>query len=446
VKNIDQRRFDNPPSVWLSAREAAKLLGVKLQTLYAYASRGLVRSARGERGRPRRYLRDDVLRLKARHDARAGHGAVAASALRWGEPVLDSALTMIGPRGPCYRGHCAVDLASADIPFEAVAELLWVDAPLDRTRRWEAVSLGTSAAQLLSLVEHAAPHTATVGALLAALAARDPAAAARGPAATVALARRVIPRIAAVLGLSRGPAHVRESLRARSVGAIVARALGASASEAGEAINRALVVLADHELNASSFAARVTASAGADLCCCLLAATATLSGPLHGGMSAQVETLVAEAGTASRAKTTVRARMARGESVPGFGHPLYPHGDPRTQTLLDLAHAIAPSEARLRTLDALVDAAGALGLGAATLDIGLVALAYALRLPPGSPVGIFAVGRSAGWTAHSIEQHAAGFLLRPRARYVGRPSLPAGHHDESDCPADHERKQAHDHG
>jgi citrate synthase len=422
VRNIDQRGFDNLPSVWLTARDAASLLGVKLQTLYAYASRGLIRGARGDRGRPRRYLRDDLLRLKARHDARAGHGAVAASALRWGEPVLDSALTMIGPQGPSYRGHCAVDLARADIPFEAVAELLWADVPPEATTRWGAVPLGTSAAQLASLLGPRPAPISSVGVLLAALASHDPIPLSCGATATIALARAVIPRIAAVLGLSRGPAHVRESLRAGGVGDIVARALGARASDAGRAINRALVVVSDHELNVSSFAARVAASAGADLCRCLLAATATLSGPLHGGMTAQVEALVAESRTAERAAATVRARMARGEPVPGFGHPLYPRGDPRMQVLLELARAIAPRDARLRTLESLVEAGRNVGLGAATLDIGLVALAYALRLPSGSPLGIFAVGRSAGWTAHAIEQHAAGFLLRPRARYVGRPS------------------------
>jgi citrate synthase len=360
------------------------------------------------------------MRLKARHDARAGHGAVAASALRWGEPVFDSTLTMIGPRGPMYRGHCAVDLALADVPFEAVAELLWADAPLDPTRHWDDVVFGTSAAHTSSLLAPGSSPIVAIGVLLAALASRDLPPLSAGDATTVSLARTVIPRIAAALGLSRGPAHVRGSLQAGSVGTIVASALGARASEAGKAINRALVVVADHELNVSSFAARVAASAGADLCRCLLAATATLSGPRHGGMTAQVEALVAEAGNAGRAAATVRARMARGESVPGFGHPLYPRGDPRTPPLFELARAIAPREGRLRTLEGLADAGFGLGLGAATLDIGLVALAYALRLPPGSPLGIFAVGRSAGWTAHAMEQHAAGFLLRPRARYVGR--------------------------
>src|SRR5262245_24619173 len=125
MSNVDQSGFNNQRSTYLTGPEAAKLLGVKRETLYAYVSRGLLRGAPSEHGRARLYLRSDIERLKARHDARAGHGAVAAGALRWGEPVLESALTAIGPRGPAYRGQEAVALALADVSFDAVAELLW---------------------------------------------------------------------------------------------------------------------------------------------------------------------------------------------------------------------------------------------------------------------------------------------------------------------------------
>src|SRR5262245_45293250 len=135
---MDQRGFDNPRSraasaapAFLDGRAAAAFLGVKRETLYAYASRGLVRSEPAPRGRARRYAREDLLRLKARRDARAGHGAVAAGALRWGEPVLSSALTALDDAlGPIYRGVPAVELAE-EASFEAVAELLWASEPLD---------------------------------------------------------------------------------------------------------------------------------------------------------------------------------------------------------------------------------------------------------------------------------------------------------------------------
>jgi citrate synthase len=120
-----QRGFNNQPGDFLSAREAARFLGVKLATLYAYASRGLVRSTPAGTGGQRRYAAQDLERLKARHDARRGHAPVAAGALRWGEPVLASALTAIREDGPHYRGQSAASLAAGGVRFESVAEDGW---------------------------------------------------------------------------------------------------------------------------------------------------------------------------------------------------------------------------------------------------------------------------------------------------------------------------------
>src|SRR6056297_1614860 len=111
---------------FLSAREAAEFLDVKLPTLYAYASRGLIQSVPASRGRSRRYRRRDLERLCARRDARAGHGPVAAAALQWGEPVLDSSITLISiEQGPIYRGRPALELARDNRSFESVADWLW---------------------------------------------------------------------------------------------------------------------------------------------------------------------------------------------------------------------------------------------------------------------------------------------------------------------------------
>jgi citrate synthase len=182
------------------------------------------------------------------------------------------------------------------------------------------------------------------------------------------------------------------------------------------ALNRALVLVADHELNASTFAARIAAGAGADLYACLSAAVATLSGPLHGGESDRVDALVREVGTPSRARAVILARTQRGDLLPGFGHPLYPDGDPRAPPLLATARVLAPQATR--TLDAVVrEGRRLLGLEP-NLDTGLVAIAHATGLS-GSASAIFALGRCAGWVAHILEQREAGFLLRPRARYVG---------------------------
>lgn len=417
---VDQRGFDNQP--WLSAREAAARLGVQRRTLYAYVSRGLLRSAPGERGRARRYDRDDVERLAARHRARAGHGAVAASALRWGEPVLDSSITELAPRGPSYRGHLAVDLAAARTPFEAVAELLWDPAGAlppspPSWRRGAAPSWARVPwAALARLVPPASPALAIV---LALVRARDPDRHAAAIDAVLDRARVVIPILAAATApdLARAPA----ALDAASVAGVLGRALGRRDRDVAAALDVALVLMADHELNASAFAARVAASTGADLHACLLAALATLSGPRHGAMAARVEALLDEAGSPRHAAATLRARLARGDELPGFGHLLYPAGDPRAAPLLALARALGGRDPRVRTALALADAAPAVAATHATCDLGLVALAAALGLPRASATSIFAVGRTAGWVAHVLEQRAAGFLIRPRA---GRQAAP----------------------
>jgi citrate synthase len=141
-------------------------------------------------------------------------------------------------------------------------------------------------------------------------------------------------------------------------------------------------------------------------------------GPRHGTSNDALESFVATLPTRGMEKA-VRVRLERGVHVPGFGHPLYPLGDPRGALLVSAARAIATRDQRVgRTLQ-LVDAMRALRGAEPALDAGLVALAEALALPPGSATALFALGRSAGWIAHVLEQRAQGVLLRPRARYVG---------------------------
>jgi citrate synthase len=431
------RRIDAPKSRdgraadHVTAREAIAILGVRLPTLYAYASRGLVRSIPGPRRGRRLYLRADVDRLKARHDARAGHTAVAADALRWGEPVLDSAITSIDREGPRYRGRAAAELASANVPFECVAELLWrgelpsAVVPAD----WSADGFGCTVERLRAVLPQDGTRVTPLQRLMLAvpvLAANDPD---RGDAAVdveCARARRMLVRFRALLALDDKVRRNR-ALRAPSMARGVLEAFGVrprkDADQAVDAVNQALVVCADHELNVSTFAARIAASAECDLYACVGAALAVASGRRHGGMTERVEAFVAEVGTPQRARSVVEAWSARGEAVPGFGHRLYQDGDPRAEALFAFVRthaARAEGDPRARTLLAVVDAMGSLGREPPTIDIALVGVAQALRLPPGSPAALFALGRTAGWVAHVIEQRTAGYLLRPRARYVGR--------------------------
>jgi citrate synthase len=410
---VDQRRIDDQR--WVDARAAARHLGIAVRSLYAYVSRGQVRSVPGERGRPRLYAVADLERLRVRRDARAGHGAVAAGALRWGEPVLDSAITAITPRGPAYRGRLAVELAAAGAAFENVAELLWSGYLPDARVTWPRGAIPL--AQLARLVSADPPTPLDVMPLLvqiAALADRE-----RGdlrPDALIARGRRLIPLLAAALAPGFVPAAVSRALGASRVAEIAARALDAP-DDAAPVLDTALVLLADHELNASSFTARIAASTGADPYACVAAALATVSGPLHGSASEQVAAFADAVGSPEGARAQVRALRRRGELPPGFGHPLYPAGDPRAPPLLEAAARRATNR-RARTVLAIVDATTD---AAPNCDAGLAALTAALGAPPAAGTGLFAVARAAGWLAHALEQRATGHLLRPRARYTGPP-------------------------
>jgi citrate synthase len=259
---------------------------------------------------------------------------------------------------------------------------------------------------------------------MAALDAADPNRLASSPANIYPRARAVVRRLAVALALSERPTRVKAALEAPTTAAAVGIALGMRSLKNVDALNSALILMADHELNVSTFGARVAASAGADLYACVSAGLAVASGYRHGAASSQVELLVKETGRPENARRAIAERARRGEVVPGFGHKLYPDGDPRATLLLDIARSIGGKDPRLATLVALIRAMRDGGREPPNVDAALVGLQYALRLPVGSAAGIFVVGRSAGWIAHAFEQRANGALLRPRARYVSPTPAP----------------------
>lgn len=385
MSNIDQSRSTDRPEDgpdWLSTPEATALLGVKAATLYTYVSRGLVRRVPSPTGRGSRYSRADLLRLLGRKEARAGHGPVAADAMRWGQPVIDTEVGGITPAGPIYRGALAVDLAAAETPFEAVVDrLLDVDGG-----DWQLLGSG-------ALRERRGSGTTLLDRMVGAVVAAggdDP--------------HRHVPG--------------RDVERARRILALLASAMHGVDSVPRPALDQTLTLVADHGLNASTLACRVTASTGADLYACVASGLAALSGPRHGGAGARVEALLAEC-RRTGAAATLRERLGRGEHLPGFGHPLYPDGDPRCAPLMALAEGLAPRNPIVSDARDLAAAAADAGYQRPNLDLGLVAAAAALGLGASSSIGLFALGRAAGWMAHALEQQAAGWLLRPRLRYVG---------------------------
>lgn len=389
----------------LDARAAAAWLGVKAQTLYAYASRGLVR--RVGSGKRRRYLLEDLERLQARQRARAGHGPVAAAALSFGQPVLDTRITGIDERGPRYRGHSALELCASGTTFEAVAELLWTGELPAQVPVWNELAGLRGTPRVSSIVELslAVPRLRDL----------ELEAAPRSDVSELAFARRLI-RSQVRLSLSE-----RQRRASGRIAELLATGSASRAGDAAAALDTALVLIADHELNASSFVARIAASTDASLGACVSAALATLSGPRHGGACDRIEALLDESASLARASSVIERRVRRGEALPGFGHPLYPKGDPRAPLLLERAQQLARGGARRkqqRAALALSEVMTRQGLPP-TVDFGLVVLSAALGLPRGSAGLLFALGRSAGWVAHVLEQRGEGAVLRPRARYLG---------------------------
>jgi len=183
-------------------------------------------------------------------------------------------------------------------------------------------------------------------------------------------------------------------------------------------VRRCLVLLADHELNASTFVARCVASTGATPYAVVSGALAALSGRRHGGASARVEALCRELAVGGDPMSAMSARLARDETLPGMGQPLYPDGDPRATAIL--ASAKTAVSARAEWIARVVEAATRLTGERPNVDFGLGVTATVLGLPQGAALGIFLVARSVGWIAHAIEQYESGVLIRPRARYTGR--------------------------
>jgi len=404
---------------YLTAREAAGELGISKATLYAYVSRGLIRSeATGGKRRDRRYRAEDVSRLRERKEQRRDPARVARSALDWGTPVMESAITLIADGRVYYRGRDAVDL-SGSCSLEQVAELIWTGAmsqgsrerPPELFRASAGEPIAPDSPRVVGEEIRRRTWTDTFAMALHGAAEEDPAAYDLRAAAVARTGARIL-RLLAASAVGDAP----------DAGDTVARSLQrrwVPRDTAAGLIDRALVLCADHELNVSSFTARCVASAGATPYAVVVAGLAALGGVKHGGNTERVEAFLDEIEAADDAERAVAARLRRGEAVPGFGHPLYPDGDPRAEALLAVLAGTYPGSRARQPATEAAKAVGDLMDERPNVDFALVALARTLRLPPGAALALFALGRTVGWVGHAIEQYQADIILRPRALYVG---------------------------
>lgn len=392
---------------WMSSSNAARALGVSRATLYAYVSRGFVRSeARPSRNRERRYAREDVERLRRRNEERRDPEKAAGRALQWGLPILESSITLIANGRLYYRGYDATELARTR-SIEEVASLIWsgafgddvTDTPI------HVISGAHSAGDL--------PFTSRAQSVLAVVSARDPLAWDLRPRAVAQSGWRILNLLTSVAAET--------AALAESVDETLAAAWAPKSVPAAELIRAALILVADHEINVSSFTARCVASAGSNLYAVVIGGLAAIEGMKHGGAAIRVEKLLEDLRRTRDVRRALAQRLRRGETVEGFGHTLYPDGDPRAATLLSMLRDRFPRSAELAFADS-VAAAGESVIGEKpTIDFALAALARVLRLPAGSPLTLFALGRTIGWIGHAIEQYALKAMIRPRARYVGEP-------------------------
>jgi len=403
------------------AREAADRLGVKIDTLYAYVSRGLLRSTEIAGSRERHYDADEI------ESFRAGRGTTRARPPAEDLiPVIGSAICLIENHRLYYRGQDALALAET-ATLEEVATILWGAAPHPPTPTGWALpssrvrgegNKGSPPPRMRG--GGAAPSEADDGppplgviercqVRLAELSATDHAALDLSKAGVVRTGRTILGELAAwVAGSEPSSLTVHERLA-------VAWQLDEAAADL---VRRALVLLADHELNASTFVARCIASTGATPYAAVSGALGALSGWRHGGASSQVEALFRELGDSADPQPIMAARLQRGEALPGLGQPLYPDGDPRAPAIIDALMTARP-EAGGRVAKAAAAAMELTGQ-APNVDFALGAATATLGLARGTALAIFLVARSVGWIAHASEQYDSGVLIRPRARYTGR--------------------------
>jgi citrate synthase len=378
----------------LTAREAADKLGVKLETLYAYVSRGRLQSVAVPGTRERRYRSEDIAALR---DNRSGARPVQSSDPEALMPVIGSSICLIENGRFYYRGQDAIDLSAA-ATLEEIARLLWLDGA-----GGESAFTGgpASAATASGLIERCQIQ-------LSALGDDDLSSFDLTRVGVTRTGWRILRALAACTASTRPspePIHRRlaTAWRLREAGA--------------ELLRRCLVLIADHELNPSTFVARCIASTGATPYAAVVGALSALSGRLHGRETARAEGLLHELSEGGDPMAVMAGRLARGERLPGFGQPLYPDGDPRAVAILGALTQVAPET------HALAEKAAQTGLRLTgrrpNVDFALAAATLGLGLPRDSALAIFIIGRTVGWIAHAIEQYESDLLIRPRARYLG---------------------------
>jgi citrate synthase len=403
---------------YMTANEAAKALDVSTNTIYAYVSRKLIRSEASADGkRNRRYLSEDIEKLLNRRQARRNPDQLTQDALHWGTPVLESSITLIDNGHLYYRG-LPIDEVIETLAVEQVASLIWTGDIANADKLFDP-NLHPTALKYETMLLHVEVDGADLVPIqafqivLPIAMADDLTSYDMRPEVIATKGARVLRLMTSVAA-----GDVEERV---SVAEMLCRGWCPDDKKSIHVFNTAMILCADHELNVSSFTARVVASAGATPYAVVNAGLSALQGVRHGGNTESVEAFFEEVGTPDQIESVISARMRRGElkPVPGFGQRLYPDGDPRAKILCDILFESYPDSPEIKLAQAVKKTVFDMLGEYPTIDFALAVIGRLYKLQPGSALGIFALGRMIGWIGHAIEQYEDGQLIRPRAKYIG---------------------------
>ena len=374
----------------LTSDEAARRLGVKLPTIYAYVSRGVLVSHRSADGRRSLF---DVAAVEAlARRSRTGQRSEGRLA------TVATSVTELRPEGPLYRGVPAITLATTE-PFETVAEYLWQVGP----GSWEPAEVGPVP---VTTVDDRLRWSVVMSGSV------DPLRSDLRDVAVAQAARRIIATMVSSLpgphqDPSDSPLPIADRLAVR-----LARSLDSTTTAA---VGAALVLLADHELASSTVAVRIAASTRSDVYDAVLAGLGVVNGPLHGGASRQAHVLLEDA--ERRGSPAALDDVLRWQGLaPGFGHFFYEDRDPRFDALFPLVQRLAPVSRR-EVVESLIELAAARGFPGPNVDLGLAALSFGAGMDAEAGGVLFKIARVVGWVAHYLEE-LTETPLRYRARAV----------------------------
>lgn len=398
---------DPSNSPLLTTEEVALRLGVKPATVYAYVSRGLLPSRRNADGKGSLFAKSDV-------------DAFVAGRKRTSTPSIQTGITLIKDGNVYYRGRDACVLArTAD--FESVTTLLWT-GDLEHVALAPQRDLLTLASDVIAPLPLTARTTDRLRVIVAAAAAADPLRFDTTPAAVIATGRTMLGTMVSALPHASGVTHMKiwagEQAGTRPLSEVLWHRLTTELPMPGDyrLLDAALILLADHDIAASTLAARVAASTRAHPYAVVGAGLAVLDGPYHGAASGLAYALLAEAMTKNDPVVTVADHLRTG-AVPGFGHGLYPDGDPRATTLLEMLGDGRVRETAARVAEAIRSRSGA----HPNIDFALAAVALHHGMPADAGEAIFAVARTAGWLAHALEEYNdRPSRFRPNGQYSGK--------------------------